>query len=44
MYLAVAFDPVFVDDKMLNKMIQGAPPRSKGSSHLFRDMWNNGEF
>ena len=38
----VAFEPVFVDEKTLNKIVQGAPSRSKGSQHLFRDMWNDG--
>ncbi len=40
--LCVAFEPVFVDEKTLNKIVQGAPSRSKGSQHLFRDMWNDG--
>lgn len=31
-----------MDDRILSKIIKDVPPLSKGSSHFFRDLWNDG--
>ena len=31
-----------IDEKAINRMLKSTPSRRKGSSHLFRDMWNDG--
>ena len=35
-------DPQFLNDKDVQKLLQLAVPRSKGSKRTFRDMWNTG--